>query len=462
MSAPQNSSTSYNRRDFLKGGSLATLMTLLGGVELIAQDAAPPAASADSAGPKVKCGIIGLGVWGREIINTLLRLPNVDLAAICDTYPAWLKRAANLAPNAMTTPDYKTILADKDIAAVFVVTPTQSHKVIAIEALKAGKHVYCEAPLANTIEDARAIARAAKAAPKQLFQAGLQLRADNRYHYVYDNFIRTASLGKWVMTQGHWHKKQSWRFTSPNPEREMELNWRLDPAISTGLLGEIGIHQLDQSAWWLNGLPQSVTGFGTIALWDDGRTVPDTVQAVLEFPRGIRLTYNCTLASSFDAEGGVFFGSDASILMRENKAWMFKEADSALMGWEVYALKTVFNKDTGLGEDSGIALRADASKQTTHSGGPQSAREEKTPLHSALEAFIGNCAEFSLVVEDYNSTYDPKDNAAFAQYATEFFKPRPAATWREGLDATVIAIKANEAAVSGKRIEFKPEWFEVG
>ena len=61
----------YNRRDFLKGGSAATLMTMLGGVELIAQNAAP--ADTKPAGPKLKVAVIGAGAWGREILNTLAR-----------------------------------------------------------------------------------------------------------------------------------------------------------------------------------------------------------------------------------------------------------------------------------------------------------------------------------------------------------------------------------------------------
>src|SRR5438132_750377 len=95
------------------------------------------------------------------------------LTATCDTYPASLKRIASDAPGAAQTPDYKTILDNKDIKAVVVATPTHQHKDIVLAALKAGKHVYCEAPLATTVEDAKAIAAAAKATRTSVFQAGL-------------------------------------------------------------------------------------------------------------------------------------------------------------------------------------------------------------------------------------------------------------------------------------------------
>src|SRR6185295_19305559 len=121
-----------------------------------------------------------------------------ETVAICDTYPAMLSRGAKDAPKAIQTKDYKTILDNKDINAVIVATPTHLHKEIVLAALKAGKHVYCEAPLAHTIEDAREIALAAKAAKKQIFQAGLQMRSDPQRQFLLP-FIRSGALGKPVL-----------------------------------------------------------------------------------------------------------------------------------------------------------------------------------------------------------------------------------------------------------------------
>src|SRR5690348_15993047 len=119
----ENQTADFNRRDFLKSGSVATLMTMFGGVELLAQTNEPPA-EAKAAGPKVKLAVIGLGTWGREIVNTLARLPQAEVAAICDTYPASVRRCAPSAPGAAQTGDFKTILDNKDIKAVVVATPT--------------------------------------------------------------------------------------------------------------------------------------------------------------------------------------------------------------------------------------------------------------------------------------------------------------------------------------------------
>src|SRR5207253_2786297 len=154
----ESSNDKYNRRDFLKSGSFATLMSMMGGVELFAQNSSAPGAESKPAGAKIKVAVIGLGAWGRVILDTLGRLSQAEVTAICDTYGAYLRRSAKLAPSAKPTEDYKTILDNKDIKAVIVATPTHKHKEIVLAALKAGKHVYCEAPMANAIEDAREIA----------------------------------------------------------------------------------------------------------------------------------------------------------------------------------------------------------------------------------------------------------------------------------------------------------------
>jgi predicted dehydrogenase len=441
----------FNRREFLKGGSVATLMTMLGGVDLFAQTNATPAQEATPTGPKLKVAVIGLGPWGREILTALARVPQADVAGICDNYSAMVRRSATLAPGATQNEDYKTILANNDIKAVVVATPTHLHKQIVLEAIKAGKHVYCEAPLAVTIEDAREIALAAKGAQHLAFQAGLQLRSDPQRPFLV-SFIRSGALGTFAMARAQWHKKTSWRLTSPNPEREKALNWRLNKETSVGLVGELGIHQLDQATWFLNGRPAAVTGFGTIALWKDGREIPDTVEAVVEYPGGVCLSYDATLANSFDANYEVFYGSDAAVMLRDTSAWMFKEVDSPLLGWEVYAKKEVFYKETG------IVLKANASKAVP-ANEQQSADDQikSTPLFKALENFIRNGADLTKHAEDMKESLGEIDMAEMAKVPR-----RASAGFLEGYQATVTAIKANEAILTSKRIELKPEWYELG
>ena len=452
MNSQPPSAADFNRRDFIRGGSIATLMSMLGGVELKAAEV-PQDAPAKSSGPKVKCGVIGLGAWGREVVGTLQRQAEAQIVSLCDTYGVMLRRAATNAPGATAVDDYRKMLEDKSVQAVFVATPTHLHKDIVIEALQAGKHVYCEAPLATTVEDAQAIARAARDAGAQVFQPGLSLRSDPQRHFLL-SFIRTGAIGKDVMARAQWHKKQSWRFTSANPDREKEINWRLSKENSLGLAGEIGIHHFDSMAWLQKDLPTAVTGFGSIIHWNDGREVPDTIQAVLEFPGGVQGMYDATLANSFDGDYELLLGSDAAVMMRGNKAWLFKEVDSPLLGWEVYARKEVFYKETG------IALVANASKSTGTDENAEVAAYTNTPLAFALESFLANVNEVVGAVEDFTATFDAADKKALAKHIAGL-KMQRAATWKEGLEATVTAIKTNEAVLGSKRIAFQKDWFQL-
>lgn len=443
-------SLEFNRRDFLRGGSVATLMTMLGGVPLIAQTTS--AAEQTSSGPKLPLALIGLGPWGREILTTLGQQEEAQVAAICDSYGAFLRRSAKTAPGAVPEADYQKVLANKDIKAVIVATPSHQHKQIVLDALAAGKHVYCEAPLAHTVEDAKAIALAAKAHPHLVFQGGYQLRSDPQRHFLLP-FIRSGALGTPVMARAQWRKKQSWRATSPDPEREKEINWRISRESSPGLIGELGCHQLDEVNWFWNALPTSVTGFGGIAFWKDGRDVPDTVHAILEYPSKACLNFDATLGNSFDGNYEMLFGTDAAVMLRGSNAWMFKEVDSPLLGWEVYAKKDIFYKETG------IALKADGSKSINQVGKQEPTPEElikSTPLFYALQAFVRNAKDLVAKAQDLEEAFGEVDPEELAKV------PRRASSgYLEAFQATVCALKANEAINTGKRVEIPASLYEL-
>lgn len=451
----QTEQIDLNRRDFLRDGSLASLMMMMGAVEIRAQDAKPAAAAAKKyAGDPIKVGVIGCGTHGREILKHLALLENADVIGLCDTYPAMLRRSKESAPKAENYEDYHKLLAQKEVQAVVVATPTHQHRQIVLDAFAAGKHVYCEAPIAHTLDDARAIAKSAQSHPKLVFQAGLHMRSDPQRRFLLD-FVRAGAAGRNVHARAQWQKKQSWRQASPNPEREREINWRLRSESSLGLVGEIGMHQIDVVGWMMNARPVAVTGHGHLVQWSDGRDVPDTIHAAFEFPGGVMLQYNATLANSFDAEYEMIYGTDAAVMLRQNKAWMFKEVDAPLLGWEVYARKDTFYKETG------IALVANATKLVAQGDKPvEEAPFADHPLHYALESFLINANELTTAVEDFSATFNPNDKPALEKYLSTL-KRQPAAGYREGYEAAVTVIKANEAIVKGERIVFSKEWFDL-
>src|SRR5437870_2355080 len=132
-----------SRRDLLKQASAFTLVMALQAEEL----RAAPAPSTPT-GPPVALGVIGLGPHGRELLASLARLPDAPVGALCDNYAPAMKRAAEIAPRAAQYPDYRKLLDDKNVQAVVVATPSHLHRQIVLDAIQAGKHVYCEAPMA--------------------------------------------------------------------------------------------------------------------------------------------------------------------------------------------------------------------------------------------------------------------------------------------------------------------------
>jgi len=445
-----------NRRDFFKdaaalavtaavgangeAASARSLTNLAGGSQ-----GTPPAAPVKDPdaphGPPVTVAVIGASLQGREILNSLARMsPFAPVAYVCDTFASagFDKRWKAIVPTAKYCPDYKQVLDDKSVQAVFIATPSHKHKQIAIDALAAGKHVYCEAPIATDLAEAKAIAQAAKGA-KTNFQSGLFQRANKQHKHVL-KFVRGGDLGHLAGGNAQWHKRTSWHFPWQDPEREKELNWRLQNETSSGLIGEIGIHQLDTATWFFKSLPIAVSGQGGIHEYEDGRSVYDTVNCTLEYPKKLSFAYSATLTNSFDDAFEVFLGSTCAIELRDLRAWMFKETDSPVLGWEVFARKDDMEigdvkSGTGLRIASGIALVADATKQLALGKQPGAVGTDltKTALYQAIADFL----------ESIRTGTKPEIGP------------------EEGYQATVVAHKANEAVVTGTRIEFQKEWFDL-
>lgn len=413
------------RRDFLKT-AMAGLMVLFTEEEL---HAATILDQEEIKGPPVRFGLIGIGQWGRELLTNLSRLPMARVTMLCDTYEPALKKGLELAPKATTSTDYRRLLESPEVEAVIVATPTHQHREIVLAALQAGKHVYCEAPLAHTIDEAAAIARAARQATGVRFQAGLQGRSNALYRHIIQ-FVQTGVLGASAQVYSQWNRKLSWRRPAPTPEREREINWHLARATSIGIPGELGIHQFDLTSWYLRSLPVAVHGSGSVMHWNDGREIPDTIQVVFEHQKSLRQIFAATLASSFSGSYTLMQGSDSSLMLRENRGWMIKEADSPLLGWEVYAKKEDVHNETG------ICMVADATKL----------------LEAGKEP-------------GQDGSMEPTRNApslAFYNFIRSIREDAPvAATALHGYQATVVAIKAHEAVMSGSRVDIPASLYEL-
>ena len=364
-----------------------------------------------------RVGIIGVGRQGRAIIGELQKIPDVTIAAVCDASPARLRTAQERAPGAEALADYRALLDKADIGAVVVATPTHLHRQIVLDAIQAGKHLYCEAPVAHTVDDARAMAAAAVSA-KAAIAAGFQGRANPVYRRA-ASFIGSDTLRDPVSLIGQANRKTSWRFPASEPGTDRAVNWRLDPDVSLGLAGELGAQQFDVAAWLMGSQPVRASGRGTLRLHQDGRTVYDTVHAGLAWENGVTMQWSSTLASSFGGQFETLHCVNAAIRLAWTGAWLFKEVDSPTQGWEVYATKQQFHNDEG------IVLVADATKLAAQGRLKQGAMLAETPLYYALADWLTAAAEGKA----------------------------PACTMADAAKSTIVGIRVNEAIVTGKTIE---------
>ena len=212
---------------------------------------------------RVRLGLIGPGSRGRFLLSFLAENPKCEVVAFADIYQPSLDEALKMVPTAKTYTDYRQLLEDKSIDAVVIATPLNTHYRIAMDAMDAGKQVYCEKAMAYTMEEARAM-YLHHLETGCIFFTGQQRLFDPRYIKV-----------------------------------ERQINWRLYRDSSRGLMTELACHQLQVGTWALGKLPKRVMGTGAITFWNDGREVYDNLHCIYEFESGEQMTYASVISNKF-------------------------------------------------------------------------------------------------------------------------------------------------------------------
>ncbi len=310
--------------------------------------AAPAVMPALAASDQVTVGMIGVGSRGNYLTERLFVGSGamVKVLATCDTYEGHRARSKDriqtMGGNTPTTHiDYREILANKDINTVVIATPEHLHHDMTIAALKAGKNVYIEKPLAHTIEEGEEILKAAKAAGKKV-QVGTQNRSNSLYGMA-RQMIQQGMIGDCHYVRAFWYRNSlptgaaAWRYTIPkdanpqntdwqkflgsaakrdfNPERyyQWRLYWDYSGGISTDLL----VHQTDITNFVLGKtVPHTCMSSGGIYRWtgaNDDREVPDTMSAIYEYSDKFHLNYSCYFGNDNFGYGENFCGNDGTI-----------------------------------------------------------------------------------------------------------------------------------------------------
>lgn len=285
----------------------------------------------------IQLGVIGCGDRGRHDMAMFQKDPAVNVAALCDIYGDQIDRARETAPQAQSFSDHSKLLEMKEIDAVLIATPDHWHTAIAIDALNAGKDVYVEKPLTLTIREGPRIVRAARVR-KRICQVGMQQRSGKHYLQAKQEYMDTERLGKITLVRTWWHGNSfhlrrapaSLQTKPPNLDwahflgrvkwREYDsqqyFNWRAYLDFGGGQVTDLFTHWIDVVHMFTNhDVPHSAVAAGGVYAYKDGRTAPDTINVLLEYPAEFTATFEATLVPGIKGEAIEFCGDKGRLLI---------------------------------------------------------------------------------------------------------------------------------------------------
>lgn len=236
----------------------------------------------------IPTAVIGVGNRGTYLLESVLAQPNAKVVALCDNKPDRLDKAATKAAAHLpkTTSDWRRVIDNKDVEAVYIATPPHLHAEMAVAALAAGKHVYCEKPIGVTPEQVAAVVAAAKTS-KKVFVAGQQLRSHAQLSEAIGK-IHDGLIGDVLMIKAQRHA------TSDLPYDSSSADWYYDVTKSGGYLIEQSVHNLDVCNWVLNQRPVRANGFGATRLHKNeppGRSIFDCGTISYDYPGGAQVSF---------------------------------------------------------------------------------------------------------------------------------------------------------------------------
>jgi predicted dehydrogenase len=274
-----------------------------------------------SANQPIRLALIGAGIMGTEDTNTALRHSNVSLVAVCDLYDGRLASAKQKwGDHLFTTKDHKEILKRADVDAVIIGTPDSWHKQISIDALNAGKHVYCEKPMVHSVKEGAEVIEAWKKSGKVMVvgSQGLSSLGNEKAKEL----LAAGVIGDLVYAEGFWARHSpegAWQYNVPADGNEKTVDWKRyisnatarewDPLrffrwrnyldYGTGMSGDLFVHLFSSLHFITNSKgPNKVSSMGGLRYWKDGREVPDVLLGMFDYPEspehpGFNLSLRC-------------------------------------------------------------------------------------------------------------------------------------------------------------------------
>jgi len=310
---------------------------------LAAASAAIPAMAAND---HLNVAWIGTGTRGYYLMQRYFAGGNktrADVVAVCDAYKGNLAKAKDLvsteygkAPK--TYEDYHELLKDPSIDAVVIASPEHLHYPMFMAAIKAGKNVYVEKPLAHTIEEGAEMVKAWEKSGK-IVQVGTQNRSNTLYQKARE-MLQAGMIGDIHFVRAFWYRNSlddapAWRYAIPADaaptntdwdkflegtkkrpfDKQRFYQWRLYWDYSGGISTDLLVHQTDITNFVCGKtLPDTCVASGGIYRWvNDDREVPDTFSAVYEYPDKFQINYSSYFGNDHYGYGEQFMGNEGTI-----------------------------------------------------------------------------------------------------------------------------------------------------
>jgi len=437
------------RREFVQTATAAGLMMT---VPTWAQE--QPAQSQPV--QELAVGMIGVGSQGQTLMKLCLKdlVPGLRFVAVCDIWPYWREYAVRLLKRydqpVNGYEDYREMLhKEKHLDALIIATPDWVHAEHTIAGLRAGKHVYCEKDMSNTIEAARKMVVAARETGR-LLQIGHQRRSQPRYWHALMMIEKDKILGRVTHTYGQWNRARLLEVGWPKKHTleaetlkrygydsmEEFRNWRWYRKYSGGPMADLGSHQVDIFNWFLRTGPKSVLASGGLDYYtqQEGRDWYDNAMAIYEYQTSAGLVRSSYQVLNTTSHGGFyeqFMGDEGSLVISDDgrTGQIFREVHAKRRDWEE-EVETV----ESMGRDA-IELKIG---ETLTPEGKKDLEGQKLAAQALRDSRVLHLENFFNAIRNGTPLTCPAEVA---------------------FDTCVSVLRANESIDSGGRYDFKPEEF---
>ena len=313
------------------------------------------------ANDNIQIALIGAGGMGQSDARQSSSLPGVKLVAACDLYTSRLEHCKEIwGKDILVTRDYREILARPDIDAVIIGTPDHWHSRITIDALNAGKDVYCEKPMVQKVSQGKEVI-AAQQKTGRILQIGSQYASSLAFLKA-KQLLAAGAIGKLNMVEAWLDRNTAmgaWQYSIPQdaspqtvdwdrylgdiaPKRPFDamrfFRWRNYQDYGTGVAGDLFVHLLTGLHVVTGAIgPKRVYATGGLRYWKDGRDVPDVMLAAMDYP-DFTFTLRVNFKSSVprgEAFGLRFVGSEGNMMVTMDDLHVSKQPREVEPGYTV-------------------------------------------------------------------------------------------------------------------------------